>query len=433
MIYKDITCPVCGCGCDDIIVELEDGRIVKVNGACLVGKSKFEEIGRMERIMKPTLKVNGKAEEIGWKEAVKEAARMLTEAERPLLYGWSENSCEAIKVGVDIAEHIRGYIDSQSSHCHGPTILGEQMSGLPTCTLGMVMNYSDLIVYWGSNPMESHPRHMSRFGTYPRGMYREQGRRDRKIIVIDTRKSTTAKLANFFYQIEPNSDFELISALRAIINGETLNVSEVAGLKLRDVEKLAEMLKKCQYGVAFIGLGLTHSGMKAYNIENLLELVKTLNDHTRFSVIPMRGHYNVAGFNEVLTWRTGYPFAVDFFRGYPRYNPGETSIIDLLREGEIDAMLSISADPVAHFPRKCVEHMAKIPLISIDVAPTPTTYMADLVIPGVISGFESDATYYRMDNVPLTARKFLKSPFEFTSSDEETLSKIYQEIRKVRG
>jgi formylmethanofuran dehydrogenase subunit B len=187
-------------------------------------------------------------------------------------------------------------------------------------------------------------------------------------------------------------------------------------------------MKSCEYGVIFVGLGLTHSKGKWNNIDNLFNLARALNKHTRFSVIAMRGHYNVAGFNEVLTWRTGYPFSVDFQRGYPRYNPGENSVIDTLARGEVDAMLSISADPVAHFPRKCVEHMAKIPLISIDIARTPTTELASLVIPGVVAGMESQATYYRMDNVPLTAKKFLDSPFKETSSDEQTLKMIYEKI-----
>jgi len=296
----------------------------------------------------------------------------------------------------------------------------------------MVMNYADLIIYWGSNAMDSHPRHMSRFSTYPRGIYRKQGRRDRKIVVLDVRKTCTAKIANHFIQIEPNKDFELISALRIALDGGEIKQEKIAGVTWEEIKKLAEMMKNCEYGVTFVGLGLTHSAGKYNNIDNLFSLAKKLNDYTRFSVIPMRGHYNVAGFNEVMTWRSGYPFAVDYFRGYPRYNPGETSVIDMLARKEVDAMLSISADPGAHFPRKCVERMAEIPLISIEVARTPTTELAELIIPGVISGMESEATYYRLDNVPLTAKKFLDPPFTQTSSDEKTLRMIYNRIVELQ-
>ncbi|MFH1788681.1 MAG: formylmethanofuran dehydrogenase subunit B [Candidatus Altiarchaeota archaeon] len=431
MIHREITCPVCGCGCDDITVAVEKGQITDVRGACLVGRSKFMEVsgGQKHRIMKPFEREGGKIKEISWDRAIGKAADILSSAERPLIYGFSENSCEAMKVGVDMAEKIGGFIDSQSSHCHGPSILGEQMVGIPSCTLGMVANYADLVVYWGANPVDSHPRHLSRFSVYPKGLYRPEGRRDRKLIVVDTRKTCTAKIANQFIQVASNGDFELISALRIIVNGGDIEQAEVAGVPKKQIIKLAEDLTTCEYGVVFVGLGLTHSQGKWNNIDNLFHLVRAVNKKTRLSVIPMRGHYNVAGFNEVLTWRTGYPFSVDFQRGYPRYNPGENSIIDMLARGEIDAMLSISSDPGAHFPRKCVEHMAKIPLITIEVAHTPTTQLASLIIPGVVSGMESEATYYRMDNVPLTAKKFLDSPFNETKSDEHTLKQILEKLK----
>ncbi len=427
MMISDVTCPVCGCGCDDIRVQLDDSKIAKVYGVCIMGQQKFRKSQSPERITKPLKKEDGKFVEISWDDAINEAAEILSKASHSLFYGWSETSCEAMKVGIDLAELTHGFIDGQSSHCHGPSIIGEQSVGIPSCTLGMVMNYADLVIYWGSNPIESHPRHMSRFSTYPRGIYSGEGRRDRKIVVIDTRKTLTANVSNLFFQIKPNSDFELISALRMVLNGKEIP-DEVAGLNREEITKLADTMKNCGYGVVFVGLGLTHSKGKSNNVENLYHLVRRLNDFTRFNVIPMRGHYNVAGLNQVLTWRTGYPFAVDFFRGYPCYNPGETSVIDILARGEVDAMLSISSDPVSHFPKKCVEHLAEIPIISMDIVRTPTTELSDLVIPGVITGIDAVGTYYRMDNIPLIAKKIIEPPFDFTHSDEETLKKIYDKI-----
>ena len=46
------------------------------------------------------------------------------------------------------------------------------------------------------------------------------------------------------------------------------------------------------------------------------------------------------GFFGVLTWQTGYPFGVNFFAGYPRFNPGEFSGPAMLARGEIDRSLS---------------------------------------------------------------------------------------------
>ncbi|MHA2273369.1 MAG: hypothetical protein ACXACI_16040, partial [Candidatus Hodarchaeales archaeon] len=39
-------------------------------------------------------------------------------------------------------------------------------------------NRSDLIIYWGANPIHAHPRHLSRYSLFPRGYFRERGRRN---------------------------------------------------------------------------------------------------------------------------------------------------------------------------------------------------------------------------------------------------------------
>ncbi|PKL62268.1 MAG: formylmethanofuran dehydrogenase subunit B, partial [Methanomicrobiales archaeon HGW-Methanomicrobiales-2] len=41
MIVKDAVCPFCGCLCDDIEVEVEEGRVVAVTNACELGTKKF--------------------------------------------------------------------------------------------------------------------------------------------------------------------------------------------------------------------------------------------------------------------------------------------------------------------------------------------------------------------------------------------------------
>lgn len=74
--------------------------------------------------------------------------------------------------------------------------------------------------------------------------------------------------------------------------------------------------------------------------------------------------------------------------------------------------------------------MADIPLITIDIAPCPSTMLSDVVLPGVIDGMENEGTFYRLDNIPLRARKFIDPPFDFTTSNEDTLEQIFEEIKK---
>ncbi|MGY5874025.1 MAG: formylmethanofuran dehydrogenase subunit B, partial [Candidatus Thorarchaeota archaeon] len=110
------------------------------------------------------------------------------------------------------------------------------------------------------------------------------------------------------------------------------------------------------------------------------------------------------------TWVTGYPYAVDFARGYPRFQPGEYTAVDMLARGEADALLNIAADPVAHFPRGAVSHLMSIPVINIDPKFNMTSQVADVNIPAAIAGIECDGAATRMDGLPLYLRKVIEPP-----------------------
>ena len=55
-----------------------------------------------------------------------------------------------------------------TSMTHGPSKLGAQLVGKVTCTLGEVRNRADLVIYWGTNPVETHPRHLTRVRLHAR-------------------------------------------------------------------------------------------------------------------------------------------------------------------------------------------------------------------------------------------------------------------------
>ena len=271
---------------------------------------------------------------------------------------------------------------------------------------------------------------MGRYSVFARGFFRERGRRDRTVVVVDPRKTATAKLADLHLQVEPNKDYELISAMRSVLRGHELNADKVAGIPVDTIYEVVEACKKVQFGQLFFGMGVTMSRGKHRIIDNAINLIIDLNAYTKFGLMPMRGHYNVNGFNQVMSWLTGYPYAVDFTRGYPRYNPGETSTIDLLLRGEIDVMINIASDPGAHFPQKAVEHIAKIPVISIEPHQTPTTELSNIIIPTAITGIEVGGVSYRMDGVPLELKKVIDPP-EGILTDEEVFKIMSKKIDEM--
>ena len=420
---ENVVCPFCGCLCDDLIITCSGQKIIKNQNGCAISKTKF--LSHLEdRLLRCTIK-NGEIQEVTLEDAVKIAAHIVSRSKRLLVYGLSSAENDAHREAYKIAEYAGGVVDNTSSVCHGPTIIGNQESGEPQGSLAETRNRADLIIYWGANPQFAHPRHMSRY-TKPLGEYSTE----RQIWVFDIRKSITASIADRFVKIEPGHDLEVLESMRAILRGNRLDVDSVGGLTLDEIAELVEKMKTSKYGVFFFGLGLSQSKGKHHNVDAAIRLIQDLNSFTRWSLMPMRGHYNVTGANKTSTWQTGYPFAVDYSRGYPRYQPGEYTAVDLLIKEECDALLNIAADPVAHFPRHALKHLKTIPIINLDPKKNLTSLVATINIPTAIAGIECDGAASRMDGLPLYLRKVVDSP-DGVIPDREVLRMIYDELRRL--
>ena len=388
---KPAVCTFCGSVCDDVQFDVTKFKGKKF---CKLGSSKFS---KKERIKAPM--IDGK--EVSYEEAIEKAAEILVNARKPLLYGWASTVNEAIRLGVILTEKVRGVYDQCASVCHAPGTLAVIEEGLPGGTLGAIKNRADVVVFWGSNPMEAHPRHGVRYSISAKGLLIKD-RKQRKVIVVDVRPTKTARLADIFVQVKPGYDYSILSALRAIIKGEADVVpEEVGGVSKEKLMELAEIMVNAKYGVVFYGLGLTQSRGRDRGIENAVKLIQLLNRKTRWIIWPMRGHYNVVGAGEVPTWEVGYQYAIDFSRGYPRF-----------------------------FPNAAVKHLKEIPVIQIDPFPNMTTLVANVVIPAAVAGIEAEGTAYRMDCIPLRVKKLVDTQYW---SDEKILEELLKKVEELKG
>jgi formylmethanofuran dehydrogenase subunit B len=424
---ENATCTFCGCVCDDMVltVDLDQKRITKAKNACVLGRAWFAEHTVEDR---PVALIGSK--EASLEQAVEEAAQILATARFPIVYGLSDTTCEAQRQAVAIADMVRGTIDTTTSVCHGPSGIAFQSVGESTASLGEIKNRADLIVYWGGNPAESHPRHFTRYAVTPKGMFIPNGRRDRTVVLVDVRKTPSAPVADILLQVKPGKDFELIWALRALVKGRRIspNIEEETGIPLSTLEDLVERMKNCRYGVLFFGMGLTMTRGRHFNSGAVLALATDLNEYTHFVAKPVRGHGNVTGADNVVSWQTGYPFGVNFSRGYPRFNPGEFTTVDTLSRGEADAALIIASDPASNFPRRATEHLRQIPVISLDPKETETSKLARVAFCTATYGINVGGTVYRMDDVPITLRTAFDSPYP---SDETVLSAIKNRVAEL--
>lgn len=249
------------------------------------------------------------------------------------------------------------------------------------------------------------------------------------MVLVDIRETKSVKASDIFLQVRPGKDFELITILRAMIKGQPVDASEIesTGLTPEQLEDFVQRMKSCKFGVMFFGMGLSMTRGKHMNSAALLTLAAELNAFTKFVAMPMRGHGNVTGADVIMRWQTGYPFGITFNRGYPRYNPGEFSTVDVLVRGDTDCAFIIGADPGATMPQPAIDHLARIPTIVLDPHVTHTSRIARVHITTAPAGISAPGTAYRMDEIPLPLRPALSSPYP---TDEEVVRRIHQAIAR---
>jgi formylmethanofuran dehydrogenase subunit B len=115
----------------------------------------------------------------------------------------------------------------------------------------------------------------------------------------------------------------------------------------------------------------------------------------------------------VLTWQTGYPFGVDYARGYPRYAPGDRGL-DRLLAGGIDAALVVGSPAVGE---QAAGALGRIDAVAIGPRASEAVFGPRVAIDTGVAGIHEEGTAYRMDEVPLA----LHPPLTGRRSTAETL------------
>jgi formylmethanofuran dehydrogenase subunit B len=440
MTIRNAICPGCGACCDDIQIDFDkddnNGQRIIIKNACKMGHAKFLQAASNKRIREPLLKDDKDKttwRKASWEQALEKASRILVDAKRPLIFLGGDLTCEAMRVGLLLGERLGGVVDSITSVSDGPAAMGIQEAGLVGATAGQSKIRSDLAIYWGANPLESMPRHMSLYAIYPRGYWTNGGWSDRTIITVDPRRSITAEMSNIHIQLNAGTDYELLSAMLSLLHGikPHPSVEKITGIAVDEMKDILNMMKRCNYGVIYLGSGITSSPGKHRNVELALHLTAELNRFAKFIASSMRSNCNTCGFNHTASSLYGFPFGIDFSRGYPRYNPGEFTTVNLLRERDIDAALLISSNLDAHLPAACAEYLAEIPTVCIDAIPGPMTCLADVVLPGSIDIIESEGTLHRFDGVSIYSKPILSSPFSFADGNENILKQLFDKVSAI--
>ncbi len=138
--------------------------------------------------------------------------------ERPgviLELGRSTN--ETVAAALELADRVGAVVEPGNSRISTPRVLAFQRAGRVSATLGEVKNRADVVVFWGADPVVSHPGRWERYSVEPRGRFIPDGRAGRTVVVVDEKHTATAEQADLFVEMDASRQFEALWVLRALV------------------------------------------------------------------------------------------------------------------------------------------------------------------------------------------------------------------------
>jgi anaerobic selenocysteine-containing dehydrogenase len=217
-----------------MLVEVEDGRVVKVAGdeenpdsrgfLCIRGHASREIIGNPNRVLHPLVRErrDGAFRKASWDEALDLMVARMKAAGREAVGTWSGHGLFANNYGTRIYSHLlRRFSNlygcqwwSPAMICWGLGAFGLGLTGvLETSTKEDMGEHSALIVLWGAN-LASQPntaRHLA-----------AARRRGAFVVTIDVRETEAATHSDEALLLRPGSDAALALGMMHVIVSERL-------------------------------------------------------------------------------------------------------------------------------------------------------------------------------------------------------------------
>jgi anaerobic selenocysteine-containing dehydrogenase len=447
--WVNSTCGYCSVGCG-MQLGVKNGKVVSVRGnpdhpvnrgkLCPKGLAEHYAIDAEGRARYPLLRKEDRLARVSWDEAI---STMVSHF-RAVQAKYGPESVGVISTGQLVTEEFyalgklvqlglrtRNY-DGNTTLCMSTAVAGYKRSfgsdGPPGAYEDLEL--ADFILLIGANIAENHPILCSRL----------DANQNRTLVVVDPRVTKTAMMADIFLPVRPRSDLALINAmlriiideelydawfverhttgfheLRASVDSYTLeSAAKITGLKPDMIRRVALLYAKAR--APFIGwtMGVNHStkGTETVNAINNLALITGKVGRPGASPFSITGQCNAMGTREA-----GFASSLPGYRKFeseadrdelavlwnmdPARIPASRGlaypdIIEAAVAGKIRALWIIGTNPLVSFPNVDVLKHALGNLDFLVVQdgfhPTPTSELADLLLPAAIWG-EKEGTY----------------------------------------
>ncbi len=439
-------CILCSRNCG-IQVDIDGGKLNRIRGDEDHPISKgylCQKAARLEhyqnhddRLQVPLKRLpNGTFERVSWDEALGDIAERLLRIREK--HG---GDAFAFVGGGGQGNHLGGAYNSQmlaamksrfaynslGQEKTGDFWLNGRLFGSQTCHTTEDVEHADYVLFIGTNPFQAHGI------ANARDTLRDIRKNpNRTMVVIDPRRTETAKVADIHLQLRPGTDAFLMSAILAIIVREGLHDREFiaahvtgfdaveqvlrtipiteyverADVPLTDVERVARGFATARSACVRIDLGIQHTLHTTLNgyLEKLLYLVtgnfgRRGGNNLHSFLLPILGH------TDERKKKKGKPLKRTAYHGMhpiagiypPNILPDE---IELAGENRIRAVFVDSANPLVSWADTQAYERAfgKLELlVVVDVAMTETARLAHYILPAASQFEKWEATGFNLE------------------------------------
>jgi len=469
--WVSTTCGYCSVGCG-MFIGVKDGRAVSVRGhddhktnfgkLCPKGLAEHYTLEAENRARYPLLRRKHGFERIGWDDALEIMVRKFRQVQDQ--YG--PESLGVISTGQLVTEEFytlgklvqlgfgtRNYCGN-TTLCMATAVAGYKRSFGSDGPPGSYedLETADVIFLIGANIAENHPILFQRLETNP----------DKMLIVADPRVTKTAMRADLFLPLKPRSDLALVNGIahilvkiglidRDYIGHHTTGfaefetfiekytpeyASQITGLDLEQIYKTALAIGHAK--AAFLGwtMGVNHSSKGTETVNAIINLSLLTGNIGRAGAAPfsITGQCNAMGTREsgFTSSLPGYRkfeseadrnelaalWNIDAARIPATRGLAYPDIIEAAVAHKIRALWVLGTNPIVSYPNIDVLRQALYDLeffvVQDGFHPTPTSELADLVLPAAIWG-EKEGTYTNSERRVNKANKAVEPPCEARS------------------
>jgi len=407
-IIENAVCPGCTLLCDDVTYQL-DGQRIQSSVQCKLAQQWIDWANSQIDIPRQS------ADEV--QAVIRHLVACVKQSKMPLIAGLANLTLQGQQVAWRVADITGAALDKSIGPHSQASLYAFQRQGKVSASLGEVANRGDLLIFWFCDPAQTHPRLLEKL----------KSNFNKTVVVVDSTKTETAKLADRFITVEENDAIEFLSAARRLLSGEDAEsaLTTVDGIG-HAAMRLVELATKCRYG-CFIYDQSPKDGSDAPVTLAHQKLMRRLNDFTRLVSIALRTDGNGQSAENVMTAFSGYPFAVSHAKGIPEYCGDIWSASRLLERRQCDFLLLFVGrnwkKELASLDEQARANLAAIPKVVIHSGPRPDSALLEnaRMLQVAIAGASGSGDYCRLDNVllPMTALRESKLP-----TDEELLCRV---------